>query len=73
MSSAARTLGHEPKTTRAKHYVKRTAPMLAGVFPVLPKSLCEADVKCEIHTNDFNNLQCEGRDLNPYRSYPTGT
>ncbi len=43
-------LGHAPKTTTAKHYVKSTGTMTAGVFPVLPADLippCELPVTCE--------------------------
>ncbi len=32
-------LGHAPKTTAAKHYMKATGELLAGVFPRLPKAL----------------------------------
>ena len=34
-------LGHVPKTTAAKHYVKDTGTLAAGVFPVLPAELLE--------------------------------
>ena len=67
----------EPKTTAAKHDVKDTGAMTAVAFPALPtelvdrtrepgQALGQAARKCSI-------LQCEGRELNPYRSYPTGT
>jgi len=32
-------LGHAPKSTAAKHYVKDTGALAAGVFPVLPAGL----------------------------------
>ena len=65
-------LGHAAKTTTAKHYVKSTGEMTGGVFPVLSGSgLVPAFWLSPTH--DFNTLRCEGRDLNPYRSYPTGT
>lgn len=34
-------LGHVPKTTAAKHYVKDTGTLAAGVFPALPAELLE--------------------------------
>lgn len=66
-------LGHAPKTTAAKHYTKDTGALAIGVFPVVPPALCAPDVLGTFRVNDFNDLECEGRDLNPYRSYPTGT
>lgn len=43
-------IGHAPKTTAAKHYVKTTGAMTSGVFPTLPAALtpaCEPVVTCE--------------------------
>lgn len=43
-------LGHAPKTTTAKHYVKSTGAMTSGVFPELPQQLsaaCEPRVTCK--------------------------
>jgi integrase len=71
-------LGHKPKTTAAKHYVKDTGTLPAGVFPKLPLEITDGDVnpgvKCERPPSMIpDGYLCEGRDLNPYRSYPTGT
>ena len=68
-------LGHAPKTTSAKHYVKGTGALAAGIFPALPPDLSFGRVSAfrSNAVNDSASLQCEGRDLNPYRSYPAGT
>lgn len=73
-------LGHAPKTTAAKHYVKDTGELTAGVFPSLPPDLQNSGPSGPISAGGRPNASellkatmCEGRDLNPYRSYPTGT
>jgi integrase len=69
-------LGHVPKTTAAKHYVKATGELGAGVFPRLPADLLGSSAvlqRSAAGPRKNRAERCEGRDLNPYRSYPTGT
>ena len=81
-----RWLGHKPKGTAAKHYVKDTPhfedvvlreprPGIIAPFPPIPEDLAK---RPENRPDNVIRLipdayECEGRDLNPYRSYPTGT
>ena len=62
-------LGHAPKSTAAKHYIKATGALASGVFPALPPCLGEGFglvlgfwSSC---LNDSESLECEGRDLKP--------
>ena len=79
-------LGHKPKTMAARHYVKDTphfedVTLKRGVggavqpFPDLPADLLgglNRSNRSGIVSKSAEPL-CEGRELNPYRSYPTGT
>lgn len=61
-------LGHAPKTTSAKHYVKDTGAMTSGVFPVVPDELLgrrSIGSVLDLRASDSESLRCEGRDLNP--------
>jgi hypothetical protein len=59
-------LGHAPKTTAAKHYVKDTGAMTSGVFPELPAALLRrSGPRTGPSGSKSMKLQCEGRDLKP--------
>jgi len=84
-------LGHKPKSTSAKHYVKDTPtfeeinmkaapPGFVAPFPPLPAALLtrpdSSGGVLAFWSGDPEKMPgflCEGRDLNPYRSYPAGT
>jgi integrase len=72
--------GHKAFTTTEKYIREGENVAIApgDVFPALPTSLwCSqrsTGVAVILHLPaDANDSLCEGRELNPYRSYPTGT
>jgi hypothetical protein len=72
-----RAVGVRQRVDRPLARSRATGALSSGVSPTLPTALCERRVnreqKCPKKTDKTGGDECEGRDLNPYRSYPTGT